>query len=196
MELQDEQSIAASRDRVFEALNDPEILRQCIPGCEALTKRSDHEMDATVSMKVGPIKAKFNGSVTLNNLNPPEGYSITGEGSGGGAGYAKGGADVFLIEDGLSTILQYDVKVDVGGKLASLGARLIESVAKKLSGEFFEKFAILVESTDQESASAVISEDTANAETGINADRFSRTYICIATGVIAVALTAIWLAMR
>ncbi|NKB54755.1 MAG: carbon monoxide dehydrogenase [Alphaproteobacteria bacterium] len=196
MELQDQQSIAASRHRVFEALNDPEILRQCIPGCETLTKRSDHEMDATVSMKVGPIKAKFNGSVTLNNLNPPEGYSITGEGSGGGAGFAKGGADVCLIEDGPSTILQYNVKVDVGGKLASLGARLIESVAKKLSGEFFEKFATLVESANQESASAFISEETANAETGIVADRFSRTYICIAAGVIAVALAAIWLAMR
>ena len=165
MELQDEQSIAASRDRVFEALNDPDILRQCIPGCESLTKRSDHEMDATVSLKVGPIKAKFNGSVTLNNLNRPEGYSTSGEGNGGAAGFAKGRADICLIEDGSATILQYNVNVDIGGKLASLGARLIESVAKKLSGEIFEKFSTLVESTDREPAPTL--KNAANAGTGV-----------------------------
>ncbi len=146
MELSDQQKINASRQQVFAALNDAEILRQCIPGCETLDKLSDTEMTATVVLRVGPVKAKFSGAVTLSNINPPNGYTITGEGKGGPAGFAKGGADIELLEesDG-STTLKYDVKVNIGGKIAQLGSRLMESTSRKLAGQFFDKFAEILE---------------------------------------------------
>ncbi len=146
MELKDEQKINASRETVYAALNDPEILQQCIPGCETLEKTSETDMAATISLKVGPVKVKLKGAVELSNLNPPESYTITGEGKGGPAGFAKGGADIKLIEEIDGTLLQYTVNVNIGGKLAQLGTRLIDSTARKLSGEFFGKFGELVES--------------------------------------------------
>ena len=141
MRLAGEQRVAAPRQKVWEALNDPEILRQSIPGCESLDKKSDTEMAAVVSLKIGPIKAKFNGQVELKNLKPPHSYTIAGEGKGGIAGFAKGGADVILSEDGPdTTLLKYAAKADVGGKIAQLGSRLIQSTSKKLAGEFFSSF--------------------------------------------------------
>jgi len=145
MELSDEQRIAAPRERVWAALNDPEVLRHCIPGCQSLDKRSETEMDATVALKVGPVKATFQGSVTLQDLNPPESYVIAGEGKGGAAGFAKGRAEVTLLPEEGATLLRYAVKADVGGKIAQLGSRLMEGTARKLSGEFFEKFGAIVE---------------------------------------------------
>jgi uncharacterized protein len=140
MIIEGEERIEAPVQKVWEALNDPEILRECIPGCESLDKKSDTEMTAVVSLKIGPIKAKFNGEVQLVNLNPPHSYTIQGEGKGGIAGFAKGGADVSLKEDGDATILTYAAKADVGGKMAQLGSRLITSTSKKLAGEFFSNF--------------------------------------------------------
>ncbi len=145
MEMTGEYRIAAPRERVWAALNDPEVLKACIPGCESLEKTSDNEMTATVTAKVGPVKAKFTGAVTLLNIRPPEGYTISGEGKGGVAGFAKGGADVSLTEDGPdATILKYEAKAQVGGKLAQLGARLIDSTAKKMADDFFGAFAAKV----------------------------------------------------
>jgi carbon monoxide dehydrogenase subunit G len=140
MDMTGEQRIAASRDEVWQALNDPEVLKACIPGCEELTKDSDTEMTAVVVQKIGPVKARFEGAVELVNINAPESYTIQGEGKGGVAGFAKGGADVTLTEDGAETILSYEVKATVGGKLARLGSRLIDSTAKKLANQFFENF--------------------------------------------------------
>ena len=140
MELKDEIRISAPRDEVYEALNDPEVLRQCIPGCEELTKTSDSELEAKVLLKVGPVKARFAGKVTLDKSGAPETFSLSGEGSGGAAGFAKGGADVELEEDGDETILRYTAKADIGGKLAQLGSRLVTGTAKKLSAKFFENF--------------------------------------------------------
>jgi carbon monoxide dehydrogenase subunit G len=140
MIIEGEEKIEAPVQKVWEALNDPEILRECIPGCESLDKKSDTEMAAVVSLKIGPIKARFNGEVQLVNLNPPHSYTIQGEGKGGIAGFAKGGADVSLKEDGDATILTYAAKADVGGKMAQLGSRLITSTSKKLAGEFFSNF--------------------------------------------------------
>ena len=131
MEMNGEERIAASRETVWAALNDPEILKQCIPGCQSLEMTGDNEMSASVKLRIGPVSATFKGSVVLENINPPEGYTITGEGKGGIAGFAKGGADVSLREDGAETILVYDVKAQVGGKLAQLGSRLIDSTSKK-----------------------------------------------------------------
>ena len=140
MELADEINIPAPRDRVYEALNDVDILKACIPGCEELEKESDNELGAKITLKVGPVKARFSGRVTLDPSEAPEMFSLSGEGDGGIAGFAKGGADVELIEDGETTILKYVAKAETGGKLAQLGGRLITSTAKKLSKMFFEKF--------------------------------------------------------
>jgi carbon monoxide dehydrogenase subunit G len=142
MDMNGSATINAPLDLVWKGLNDPEILRQCIPGCEALDKKSDTEMTATVVLKIGPVKAKFEGAVELSNLNPPHSYTISGEGKGGMVGFAKGGADVALAEqpDG-ATLLTYSVKADVGGKIAQLGARLIDSTAKSLAEKFFTTFS-------------------------------------------------------
>ena len=144
MQMNDSQRIPASREKVWAALNDPEILKQCIPGCQALDMAAPNEMTATVVFKVGPVKATFAGKVTLSDLDPSNGYRI----SGGVAGFAKGGATVRLVEEGPDvTILNYEVDAQIGGKLAQLGSRLIDSTAKKLAGQFFESFGEVVGST-------------------------------------------------
>lgn len=141
MDLKGEYRLPAPRETVWAALNDPDVLKACIPGCESLEMTGDNMMAATVTMKVGPVKAKFSGEVRLENINAPESYSIVGEGKGGIAGFAKGGADVKLQEDGAETILTYEVNAQVGGKIAQLGGRMIDSTAKKLAGQFFDCFA-------------------------------------------------------
>ena len=144
MDLTGEYRIPATREKVWAALNDDEVLKQCIDGCQELKKESDTEFSARVTAKVGPVKAKFSGKVTLSELDPPNGYTISGEGQGGVAGFAKGGATVKLTEDGADTILNYSAKAEVGGKLASVGSRLIEGVAKKTADDFFGKFSGIV----------------------------------------------------
>ena len=141
MEMKGTHLIPASKEQVWAALNDPDVLRECIPGCKELEKKSDTELSATVVAKVGPVKATFKGEVTLKNLNPPTSYSIVGEGKGGIAGFAKGGADVVLSDTEGGTQLDYEVDAKVGGKLAALGSRLIDSTAKKLVGDFFTNFS-------------------------------------------------------
>ena len=140
MEMSGEYRINAPIAEVWAALNDIEILKICIPGCEELEQVSDTEMTAKVVLKIGPVKAKFNGAVTFENVTPPDGYSIVGEGQGGIAGFAKGGADVQLVEDGNETVLTYQAKAQVGGKIAQLGSRLIKSTAAKLADKFFNNF--------------------------------------------------------
>lgn len=144
MDMTGEYRIPAPRQRVWEALNDPLVLRQAIPGCEQLDKISDQEMTARVKAKVGPVSATFSGKVTLGDLNPPESYTISGEGSGGVAGFAKGRARVNLAEDGADTVLRYEAKADVGGKLAQIGSRLVQGTAKKMADDFFSRFSRIV----------------------------------------------------
>ena len=141
MQMSGEYRIEAPREAVWAALNDPEVLKQAIPGCEEIEKISDTELAAKVKIKVGPVSAKFSGAVTLSDLDPPKGYTISGEGKGGPAGFAKGGAKVRLEEDGAATILYYDVEARVGGKLAQIGSRLIDATAKKMANDFFARFA-------------------------------------------------------
>jgi carbon monoxide dehydrogenase subunit G len=154
MDMTGTQRIEAPREAVWAALNDPYVLKRCIPGCESIEKISDTEMNAKVTLKIGPVKASFTGKVTLSDLDPPNGYQINGEGAGGGAGFAKGGATVRLQKDGSATILDYDVKAQIGGKLAQLGGRLIDSTAKKLAGEFFEKFGEVVAPSEAQPVTA------------------------------------------
>ncbi len=144
MNLSGEHRIEAPRDKVWAALNDPDILKQAIPGCEQIEKTSATEFTATVKTKVGPVSAKFSGIVRLSDLDPPHGYTISGEGKGGAAGFAKGGAKIRLEEDGAATILHYEVDAQVGGKLAQIGSRLIDGTARKLAGQFFDNFAAAV----------------------------------------------------
>ena len=144
MEMTGEFRIPAPRQRVWEGLNDPEVLKQCIPGCQALEKVSDTEFNGRVVASVGPVRATFGGKVTLSDLDPPQSYTISGEGSGGVAGFAKGGAKVNLAEDGAATVLTYAVQAQVGGKLAQVGSRLIDGVARKMANDFFGHFAAVM----------------------------------------------------
>ena len=141
MEMNGEFRIPAPRQRVWEGLNDPEVLKQCIPGCQSLEKVSDTEFNGKVIASVGPVRATFGGKVKLSDLDPPQTYTISGEGSGGVAGFAKGGAKVNLAEDGAATLLTYAVEAQVGGKLAQVGSRLIDGVARKMANDFFGHFA-------------------------------------------------------
>ena len=140
MDISGEYIVPASRELVWELLNDPEILKQCIPGCEEVIVSGEDEFSAKVVLKIGPVKAKFGGSVRLSDKVHPESYRISGEGKGGIAGFAKGGADVKLTETGEGTQLNYNVDAQIGGKIAQLGSRLIDSTAKKLANNFFETF--------------------------------------------------------
>jgi len=167
MQMSGEYRIEASRDAVWAALNDPEVLKQAIPGCEEIDMVSDTEFAATVKAKVGPVSAKFNGNVTLSDLDPPNGYTISGEGKGGPAGFAKGGAKVRLETDGAGTILHYEVDAQVGGKLAQIGSRLIDATAKKMAGDFFAKFAEVVggPAADQATGAEVAATEATPAPT-------------------------------
>lgn len=166
MEIKGEYKIDAPRDKVFAALNDPAVLQACIPGCESLDKVSDTEMKAKVRLRIGPVSASFTGKVTLSDIDPPNGYKITGEGQGGAAGFAKGGAVVALADDAGVTTLTYNVDAQVGGKIAQVGARLIDGTAKKLADEFFGKFAATVSAPPpQEEAAPPAPRETASGDT-------------------------------
>ena len=142
MEMTGERRIPAPRQQVWEALNDPEVLRASIPGCESVEREGEDQFRAKVAVKLGPMSAKFTGKVKLENLQPPESYTISGEGSGGAMGFAKGGADVALKEaSAAETLLNYRVKAQVGGKIAQLGGRLIDSTAKQMADQFFNRFS-------------------------------------------------------
>ena len=141
MKMSGEFRVPTDRETVWRALNDPEVLKDCLPGCREVEKTSDTEMTATLVIKVGPVKATFAGGVTLSDLDPPNGYTLSGQGQGGAAGFASGEAKVKLIEEGAETVVQYECDAKVGGKLAQIGSRLIDSTAKKLAKQFFDSFA-------------------------------------------------------
>ena len=145
MTMSGEVQLPATREAVWEKLNDPVVLKGCVPGCEQLDKTSDTEFQAIASIKIGPVKARWKGKVRLSDLDPPNGYKISGEGEGGVAGFAKGGATVALAEKDGGTLLSYNVEAQIGGKLAQLGQRLINSAAKKTADDFFANFAKAVQ---------------------------------------------------
>jgi carbon monoxide dehydrogenase subunit G len=145
MDMTGERRIPAPRQTVWDALNDPEVLKASIPGCDSLERLSDTQLKATAAIRIGPISARFGGAVTLSDIDPPNGYTISGEGQGGVAGFAKGGAQVRLSDDGGATILAYTVNAQVGGKMAQLGARLIDATARQMADAFFDRFSKQVE---------------------------------------------------
>jgi len=196
MEIKGEYRIAASREKVFAALNDVTILQACIPGCESLEKSSDTEMKAKVRMRIGPVSASFTGKVTLSDLDPPNGYKISGEGQGGAAGFAKGGAVVTLREDGADTVLNYNVDAQVGGKIAQVGARLIDGTARKLADEFFSKFAAMVGGPAPAAAAEVpvTAPQAAAPAASAAAQRGFKHWIIIGVG--AAVLVLVFLASR
>jgi carbon monoxide dehydrogenase subunit G len=166
MDMSGEHRIPAPREAVWKALNDPEVLKACIPGCEEMNENEAGDgFDAKVKAKVGPVKATFSGSVKLENVNAPESYTISGEGKGGAAGFAKGSADVHLADEGEETLLSYKVKAQIGGKLAQLGSRLVDSTAKKYANDFFTNFVEQV-GTGQGEAPASKAESEAGPEAG------------------------------
>lgn len=166
MQMSGEYRIPAPRQAVWDALNDPEVLKQCVPGCEEMVRNGENAFDAKVVAKVGPVRAKFGGTVTLSDIDPPNGYTISGQGQGGAAGFAKGGATVKLAEDGEGTILSYTVDASVGGKLAQIGSRLIDATAKKMANDFFSRFAEVVggPAAAEEGAAALPGETAAEAK--------------------------------
>ncbi|MGD9806492.1 MAG: carbon monoxide dehydrogenase subunit G [Hyphomicrobiaceae bacterium] len=169
MDMSGQYRIQAPRDVVWAALNDPDVLKNCIPGCKELVQNSPTDLAAKVSLKIGPISANFSGAVTLQNLDPPNGYTIVGQGSGGAAGFAKGSAAVALaeVDGGDATDLTYTAKAEVGGKLAALGGRLIQATSKKLADEFFSAFAKELNGPEQ-------ADDAAGTETEAKKSRWAK----------------------
>lgn len=188
MEMSGEFRIPAPREKVWAALNDPEILQQSVPGCQSITKLSDTEMEGAVTASVGPVKATFKGSVTLSDINPPHGYTLTGQGKGGPAGFAKGIAKVSLTEEGGMTVLRYSVDASVGGKLAQIGQRLIDGTAKKLSEEFFGNFSKILGGGETAAAPAETTQ-TQPASAGLSP-------VVWISGLIAVMAVLVWLFTR
>ena len=140
MEMTGEQLVPAPQKTVWDSLNDPAVLKACVPGCESIERTGDNEYLVQMVARVGPVSAKFRGKLILSDIKPPTSYSITFEGQGGAAGFAKGGASVRLSAQGLMTKLSYDVKASVGGKLAQIGSRLVDAAAKKVADDFFRNF--------------------------------------------------------
>ena len=192
MDMTGEFRIPAPRQRVWEGLNDPQVLKECIPGCQTIEKVSDTEFAAKVLAQVGPVKANFAGKVTLSDLEPPQSYTIAGEGSGGVAGFAKGSAKVNLAEDGGATLLHYTVQAHVGGTLAQIGSRLIDSVARKMAENFFTRFVAAVapeqpaEAAEAVPGAAVAGPEVAATETAVKPKDVRLPPVLWVTGLAAV----------
>jgi carbon monoxide dehydrogenase subunit G len=198
MEIKGEYRIAAPQEKVFAALNDPTVLRACIPGCESLEKISDTEMAAKVRLRIGPVSASFSGKVMLSDIDPPKGYRISGEGQGGVAGFAKGSAVVALREDGGETVLEYSADAQVGGKIAQVGARLITGTARKLADEFFGKFAGMINNPSPAAVAGIASAaEPPPAPPAVGSGLAERGYRHWAViGIGAAVLTLVFLASR
>ncbi|KLN62549.1 carbon monoxide dehydrogenase [Kiloniella spongiae] len=189
MKMEGQQLIPAPQQKVWEALNNPEILKHSIPGCETVEKTSDTEFQASMTAKFGPVKAKFKGQVTLSDMNPPNSYTLIGEGKGGAAGFGKGEAKVSLEEQDGQTLLNYSVNAKVGGKLAQIGSRLVDSAAKKMADDFFQAFSQNVSSNGNETTPNVSSENLVetsnNTETTKSTSSNTTLYLTLAGVIIA-----------
>ena len=188
MEMAGERLIAAPQHTVWSALNDPEILKACIPGCESLELIAEDEMAAVASVKLGPIAAKFSGRVRLTDIDPPNGYTLSGEGKGGPAGFAKGAARVRLTSKPEGTLLRYTVEAQVGGKMAQLGARLIDATAKSMADQFFTKFVEQVQALVPKSATVTVPRPAPPAK--------ANSSWLLAGAALVIVVAAAWLLMQ
>ena len=170
MKMNGEFRVPTDRETVWRALNDPEVLKECLPGCQEIEKTSDTEMSATLAIKVGPVKATFKGGVTLSDIDPPNGYTLSGQGQGGTAGFASGEVKVRLVEENGGTVLQYECDAKVGGKLAQIGSRLIDSTAKKLAKQFFDSLAEKLGGGEEPEAAAEAAQEAAPTESAPRPD--------------------------
>jgi uncharacterized protein len=196
MEMSGEQSIPVPQARVWEALNDPEVLKACIPGCDSIEKVSDNEYRVAMTAAVGPVKARFAGKLALGEVNPPTSYTLAFEGSGGAAGFGKGGAKVALAPEGAGTKLSYTANAQVGGKLAQVGSRLIDGVARKMANDFFTRFkALLVPEAAAEAPSAMLAADGTRAAVPArpkSSGEIWMTPVWLFLGAFVLTLAAIW----
>ncbi|WP_067562315.1 CoxG family protein [Halofilum ochraceum] len=189
MELQQERHVPLPRETVWEALNDPDVLKACIPGCESFERVDDGAYEAAVKAKVGPVNARFKGNVTLTDLNPPTSYSMSFKGQGGQAGFVKGSADVTLTETDGGCTVGYTAKAQLGGKLAQLGSRLVDGAARKTANEFFDNFVEYMGGSGEEEEEA--NAGAAAAETGEgpgNAPARIWTWAAVGAGVVVIVL--------
>lgn len=182
MNLAGEYRVAASRQTVWDALNNPQVLQACIPGCQHLKSISPTEIDASVLAQLGPVKAVFATRITLAELNPPTSYTLSGEGKGGTAGFGRGEAKVTLVEDGAVTVLRYSADLKVGGKLAQIGSRLVEGTARKLADEFFGKFVTQLDQNAARTPTATVTE----------ADGTGRLRLAVTTAIVVAAVALLW----
>jgi hypothetical protein len=190
MAIQGEYRIAASQQKVWEALNDPAVLQACVPGCESLQMLSATDIEARVVAQLGPVKAAFTTKIVLSDLNPPSGYTLTGEGKAA-VGFGKGSASVRLVQEGGTTVLSYTATLSLGGKLAQVGSRLVESATRQLADQFFDAFAKHMDA----GATAIPAEETAGARAS-GARHFSwRSRLAIA-GIVAAIVAAYWYCIR
>jgi len=193
MEMSGEQLVPASQQDTWNALNDPDMLRQCVPGCESIEPLSENQYEVLMVARVGPVSAKFKGKLSLSDINPPNSYSMAFEGQGGAAGFAKGGAQVRLSEKDKHTLLAYDVKASVGGKLAQIGSRLVDAAAKKVADDFFRNFNEKVGALHQPAAH-LEEEEHHPAPSGRDPDLpnlSNTTLIFFAAGALVVAAVAL-----
>ena len=197
MDILGEYRINASQQSVWEALNDPQVLRQCIPGCEQLDRDGDNAFTATINAKVGPVSARFKTRLTVENSNAPVSYTLVGEGKGGAAGFGKGSADVSLEESGSATVLSYNARFSVGGKLAQVGSRLVQGAARKTADQFFLSFSEYLGGGSEAPADreAVIPAGVGGPAPGPEASRKGfRPWLWI--GVVLALFLIIWLLIR
>ena len=198
MDMTGKYRIPASKQAVWDAMNDPEVLKASIPGCDSVEKISDTELKAKVTLKIGPVKAKFAGDVKLSDMDPPNGYTISGKGKGGAAGFGSGSATVSMTEDGGETILTYSAKASVGGKIAQVGQRLIDSTSKKLVDEFFANFVEHLAATGVSTSGAPASDAPAPDDRETNAaepEKSNKSWLVIA-GIIIIGAIALGIALK
>ena len=195
MEMSAEQLVPASQKQTWDALNDPNMLKQCVPGCESIDPIGDNQYQVLMVARVGPVSAKFKGKLTLSDIRPPDSYSIAFEGQGGAAGFAKGGAQVKLVPQGEQTRLIYDVKANVGGKLAQIGSRLVDAAAKKVADEFFNNFNKRMSSSEDQTV--VMHPEPAHGHAGADKSEAAMptvsttTLIFFAAGSLVVVVVAL-----
>jgi uncharacterized protein len=192
MEMTGEQLIPVGQNEVWRGLNDPEVLKACITGCESIEKVSDNEYKVAMTAAVGPVKARFTGKLVLSDLNPPNSYSIAFEGSGGAAGFGKGGAQVKLMPEGAGTRLSYAAKASVGGKLAQVGSRLIDGVARKMADDFFTKFNQVVAAPTAAPATAEAAAVTQTAA-AVSEDHGSLPIWIVGVTIVVMLIITWWL---